>query len=339
MIMFWIAAALLSAGAGALMLQMSMRGLGAGEHPALALHRRQLAEIDALAGRDLLDDAEHRAARTEAARRLLEVADDATAPAEAMTRSGRPLVLIVAVAAPLIAAGLYVTVAGAPGVADQPFLARVQGWKANPEGLDWTQRVAVAGVDAAARPRDPAALKDLAVANLFAGDAASAEAAARRALAMAPQDPEVFTLLAAAFTREAGAVTPSAREAMAKAQALVAPLSPADPLRQRIDAQVSGVGAMAREAQAQAQAQTPAGPTPATAGQVTPAAIRQMVATLAARLKADPDDPQGWVMLVRAYNVLGDIQARDQTLAQAKARYARDKAVLGQLEQAKGSQP
>ena len=51
-------------------------------------------------------------------------------------------------------------------------------------------------------------------------------------------------------------------------------------------------------------------------------AIRGMVDGLAARLAAHPDDPQGWVRLVRAYAVLGDDAARDRALASARRRYA-----------------
>ena len=67
------------------------------------------------------------------------------------------------------------------------------------------------------------------------------------------------------------------------------------------------------QAAAPAGAQTPAGPTPdqvAAVQQMPPAQqqamIRNMVDGLAARLKANPNDPDGWVELMRARMVLGD---------------------------------
>jgi len=67
------------------------------------------------------------------------------------------------------------------------------------------------------------------------------------------------------------------------------------------------------DAQAAAGAQVPGGPTPdqVAAVQQMPAAqqqamIRNMVDGLAAKLKANPNDPDGWVELMRARMVLGD---------------------------------
>ena len=59
-----------------------------------------------------------------------------------------------------------------------------------------------------------------------------------------------------------------------------------------------------------------------------------MVDGLAARLKANPDDPAGWVRLVRAYQVLGETDRRDAALAQARRRYAARPDVLSDLDAA-----
>ncbi|MCB1961453.1 MAG: c-type cytochrome biogenesis protein CcmI [Rhodocyclaceae bacterium] len=53
--------------------------------------------------------------------------------------------------------------------------------------------------------------------------------------------------------------------------------------------------------------------------QVTQAQVEQMVATLAERLKAEPDNPEGWFMLARSYNAMG----RFQEAAAAYAELAR----------------
>jgi cytochrome c-type biogenesis protein CcmH len=49
---------------------------------------------------------------------------------------------------------------------------------------------------------------------------------------------------------------------------------------------------------------------------------RQMVASLAARLKADPNDALGWVRLMRAYSVLGETEKAKEALATARKSFA-----------------
>src|SRR5580700_542858 len=104
MIAFWIAAALLSAAVAVLIVLRSARAQARepGEDPTLAVYRRQLSEIDDLAARGLLPDAERRSARTEAARRLLAAADAAPAAGGAGGK-GRAAVIVVAARAPLVA--------------------------------------------------------------------------------------------------------------------------------------------------------------------------------------------------------------------------------------------
>jgi cytochrome c-type biogenesis protein CcmH len=63
-------------------------------------------------------------------------------------------------------------------------------------------------------------------------------------------------------------------------------------------------------------------------------AVRGMVAGLASRLAASPDDPAGWVQLVKAYAVLGDTEKRDTALKTARARFAARPDVLDALTQA-----
>ena len=46
--------------------------------------------------------------------------------------------------------------------------------------------------------------------------------------------------------------------------------------------------------------------------------IRSMVERLAARLKENPDDLEGWVRLERAYQVLGDTAKAAEAAAQIK---------------------
>jgi len=52
---------------------------------------------------------------------------------------------------------------------------------------------------------------------------------------------------------------------------------------------------------------------------------RAMVAMLAARLKADPNDALGWVRLMRAYTVLGETEKAKQALADARKAFSDNK--------------
>jgi cytochrome c-type biogenesis protein CcmH len=52
---------------------------------------------------------------------------------------------------------------------------------------------------------------------------------------------------------------------------------------------------------------------------------RQMVAMLAARLKADPNDALGWVRLMRAYTVLDEKEKAKQALMSARKAFADNK--------------
>lgn len=77
----------------------------------------------------------------------------------------------------------------------------------------------------------------------------------------------------------------------------------------------------------------PAGPSQAqiqAAAEMTPAQqeamARQMVESLAARLRTNPKDPQGWLQLMRARMVLGDAAGATQALGDARTAYAGDTA-------------
>ncbi|HWU54921.1 MAG TPA: tetratricopeptide repeat protein [Rhizomicrobium sp.] len=60
-------------------------------------------------------------------------------------------------------------------------------------------------------------------------------------------------------------------------------------------------------------------------GQAAAPNPRAMVAMLAARLKADPNDALGWVRLMRAYTVLGEMEKAKQALASARKAFPDNK--------------
>ena len=65
--------------------------------------------------------------------------------------------------------------------------------------------------------------------------------------------------------------------------------------------------------------------------------IEGMVAGLAAKLEENPDNPAGWIMLVRSYSVLGD-QAKARTAYEtAVEHFAGNGAVLAQLRSEAGN--
>ncbi|MFZ5670874.1 MAG: c-type cytochrome biogenesis protein CcmI [Pseudomonadota bacterium] len=355
MIAFWIAAAALSAAAGWLMLR-GARAAGqrvGGEDPALAVHRRQLAELDDLAARGLLAEDERRAARAEAGRRLLAAADASAAPSP--TGEGRRIVLVLAAAAPVLAIALYIAV-GAPGLADQPFTRRLADWRAaDPATLDPARIAALLRDKAAERPDDPEVFRHLAMAEMLAGDAMAASSALRRAVLLAPGRADLWAALGEAFVAEGdGVVGVDARMAFGEAlkrdpaslsaryflargdiadgrvaqglagwRALLASLPADDPSRAALAGEIASVERTGGLPGA-----------PAAAAEPDQAAIRGMVERLAARLQAQPDDPQGWVRLVRAWSVLGETARRDAALKRARALFADRPEVVQALEEA-----
>jgi cytochrome c-type biogenesis protein CcmH/NrfG len=60
--------------------------------------------------------------------------------------------------------------------------------------------------------------------------------------------------------------------------------------------------------------------------------IRTMGERLAARLRADGSDPDGWVRLVRSYKVLDDRAKMEAAIADARRALAVDAAKLAQFE-------
>ncbi|WP_269713884.1 c-type cytochrome biogenesis protein CcmI [Caulobacter sp. NIBR2454] len=350
MIAFWIAAAAVSALAAALVLRGAARPAQAGDE-TLILHKRQLAEIDELAERGLLAEGEVRSARTEAARRLLTAADGAEAPA---TAGGRRAALIVAAAAPLAALGVYLIV-GAPDQPDQPFAKRVAEWRASdPRTLEPDAIAAVLEAAAKDKPNDPEPLRNLAMVRAATGDAPGAQAALRRAIRVAPQRADLWTSLGEAFMlegrgeisddavrafdealkREPKALSPryylararilkgETAQGLAQWRALLADIPGGDLRRAVLESEIAAV---ARDGRLPAPAPVQEQP------QVGPADIQAMVDGLAARLEQQPDDPEGWVRLVRAYAVLGDTAKRDAALSEARGRYKDQPQVLEAL--------
>ena len=355
---FWIVAGLLAAAAAAAVLararSAALTAAAGGEDPSVALYRRQLAELDDLAVRGLLGEAELRGAHAEAGRRLLAAAD-AEAPQEQAGGRGARLAVMAAIAVAVLGAlGLYLAI-GSPGDPDQPFRARLAAWRARPDALGPAEMAAVLKTVVVGRPTDPRARTYLGRAELAAGDADAAAEDFRKAAALSPGDADLQTLLGEALAASAdGGAAPEAEAAFRRAlaidpknlgaryllartqiaggrrdegtaglKALQAELPPGDPRRALIDTDL-------------AQAAQPTGPAAAAVAGAPPAEqaafIRSMVDGLAQRLQAKPDDPDGWARLIRAYKVLGDKPALAKALDRARKLYAGRPADLARIE-------
>ena len=360
MIAFWVAAALLASAAAALMLHRAARGgiLARADDPAVEVYRRALAEIDDLSERELLQADERRAARAEVARRLFTASDRVPAPVEV---DGRGLVPVVAASAVAVASLVIYLIIGSPGLADQPFASRLAAWRAHPESASPAALAAALGDVANKRPRDAEPLRKLAAFDLALGDVDGAAHALRRALVIAPGNADLSAMLGEVLVLKAQGTIgadaramfqtalsadpnqPTARYYLARARiaggdtargladwrALLVSLSPTDARRAALAADLAGV---------ESSGQLPPQPAAPPSGDMSQA-IQGMVDGLAARLQSSPNDPAGWVRLVRAYAVLGQTDRRDQALGQARARFAGRPEVLAALAAAGRATP
>lgn len=358
MIVFWIAAGVLSAAAAGLILSRAARAATEGDapDPAPLLYRRQLAEIDELAERGLMGEAERKSAHAEASRRLLAATDVRHGHWSADVRA-RGVVLAAAAAAPAFALVIYLFV-GSPGAEDSPFAKRMKAWQAaNPAELTAPELAAVLKKLTLERPNDPEGFRFLAIAEGASDNPPEAVRALRRAIRLAPERADLWEMLGEAKIAEAGdkltddakaafqeAVKRDPRAVVARFQlarariesgdrtggladwrALMSELPGDDPRRAAVAQAI---------AQEEGQVERQAAPS---GGQME--MIRGMVEGLAQRLKANPENPAGWVRLVRAYAVLGDAAKRDAALKEARARYAAKPEILQQLDEAAKTAP
>jgi cytochrome c-type biogenesis protein CcmH len=357
MIVFWVVAALLTAAvvavlAGPLMRRGEQADMSGSD---LAVYRDQLTELERDRARGLVDAAEAAARATE--------------PQAPQAKPARMLTAVLAVAIPLGALVVYLSV-GQPGLPAQPLASRQIAPDSDPAKIlaevehvrsrlkpvkdDLDQWVMVAeAYSKLGRPReavdsfrvatglapDDMSLKAALAENLIIADGGAVGAEARTIFQAMPADspagPEARFYLALADL-QAG----DAKAALKGWQSLLAD-SPADagwiePTRARIADVARSLGL---DPAKETPAPKPPAPTPPNTGasaavpdaaaisQMTPEQqqqmIQTMVASLAAKLEANPDNPAGWRQLARAYTVLGEddkAQAALDRAAQAEAK-------------------
>ena len=329
----------------------------------VAVYRDQLQEVERDLDRGVIAPAEAEAARTEIARRLIK-ADAAGQGATALVARDGPrriAALAAIVAMPLLALGLYVSL-GSPDMPDEPLAARLSApadeqdmavllgrvethLLANPDDARGWQVVAPVYVRLGRYDQAIVAFDnivrlvgsnaqtegDLGEVILRANDGlvtADARAAFTRALADDPRD------IRARFYLALGDAQAGNRdEAVAALNALLAEAPPG-----------AGWTGGIREVLAELDA-TPATPQRGPSAEDVAAAsgmseadrsemIAGMVAQLAARLEAEPNDAEGWARLVRSYMVLGRRDDARAALEDARTALAgaEDKLALVESE-------
>ncbi len=325
--------------------------LSAGPDDGAAVYRDQLREIDRDLSQGLIGSAEADYARAEIGRRLLAVAgkaDNAGLSGARARQNGQHRLALSAILLCLPGVGLCLyLVLGSPQLPDQPLEARL----ANP-GNNIALLVAKAERHLAENPNDGAGWDLLAPIYFRSLRLADAENAYRKAIAILGESPERLaglgeTLVAgrdgvvteealAAFERavalnrnnmrarfyvalglEQAGRTP---EALAAFRAIAAESPPGAAWAKLVAEHIAKNGGAPNGGAPAAVAKAPGNPDAdavAAAQQMAPQDRQQMiegmVESLAAKLKDDPNNIEGWLRLVRSYKVLG----RDESAGEA----------------------
>ena len=308
----------------------------------LEVYKQQLQEVNEEVARGLIAKAEAHAARIEVSRRILAAAEDQSS-ASTLTRRATVAPYIFAAMLPMIALTLY-TLYGSPNLPAQPFAAHdpasVESLVARVEerlerhpgdGMGWSVIAPVymrlgRYADAAEAYRnairllgetaDRAANLGEAIALMNQGTIdAEARLAFDKALSIDPGHAKSRFWLAIA-EEQAGRPT----EAIAIYRKLLERDLP-DSVKKVVGERIALL-----EGGSPVPAQGQAG------GQIDAAQINQMVAGLAERLKKDSADLNGWLMLVRAYTVLGRKDDALNALQNARQQFAGNNEALGQID-------
>lgn len=192
MTIFWIMTGLVTAVAGLIVLAGARRGAVAETVVDRQAAGAEMAELERLKTRGLLDEAAYVAARAEAGRRLLAARRDAREPV--VGPKDRYWVLGAIGLMAVAGLGTYLVI-GAPGYEDQAFETRVSQWASKPEALEPPQVAAIMDRVVRENPDNPRALQLLGAARFEAGDYIGAASALRRVVAIQPKDAETWARL------------------------------------------------------------------------------------------------------------------------------------------------
>ncbi len=363
-----ILAAMTAAAVVAVIWPFARRAGAAPSGSDMAVYRDQLAEIERDLAAGLVGKTEAEAARVEISRRLLAASDAAQAalPAgNAMSAAWRRRTVAVAslLTLPIVAGSLYL-VLGSPELASgQPVTQHDVA--ATPQSIE--ALVAEAEAQLARNAQDGRGWEILAPIYMRLGRYSDSVAAWRHTLQLLGDNAEREANLGEALTAEANdVVTADAKTAFIRAVTLDKTNVTARyylGLAAEQDGQRDKAANIWRDLIAEAPAGTPwvidvrnalarvestsaAAPAPAAAPAAVKvadadsppsdqrAAIRAMVDRLAARLKQNGSDLNGWVQLVRSYKVLGEPDKARAAAADARQAFAGEPEKLQQLNAA-----
>jgi cytochrome c-type biogenesis protein CcmH len=354
----WFVFALMTAAASfAVLWPLGRRGQPHSGGSEATVYRDQLAEIDRDVASGLLGSSEADAARIEISRRLLAAADAQRDPpvASSNLKWRRSVAVVALVGLPVLAIAIYLPL-GSPQLGDFPLaqrartpvaaqpldrlVAQVEAHleKDPTDGRGWSVLAPVLArlgrYDEAVRAyrnsityNGDSAERRADLGEAMAGAAggvvtADAKAEFERAIALSAGAAKAnyFLGLAAEQDGRSSEAASIWRAMLAKAP----PDAPWRPLVQAALARVGGSGAPALSDNAVAAAKE-------MSGTDRDAMIRGMVERLAARLKQNGNDTDGWLRLVRAYVVMGDRDKARGALAEARQAVANDAEQLRQL--------
>lgn len=318
-----------------------------------ALYAGFVADVERRLERGDIDENTAREERAEAGRALLRAneAQVAAPPVRAIWLLGA----VVAMAG--LTFGLYLFV-GHPYMPDQPYKQRLAEWthlaQTDPDSVPPQIMAPVLRQGEAGHANDPQYWLFLGRIDMLAGDTYSGLKDYQRSLALSGPDKfDRWSELGEAMTLRAGATTSEARtvfamalqrdphdtrahyylgrqavadgqydEARAQFNAALADVPVGDIRYQQISDELKGVDPAEK------------------AGAAAKARISGMVAALAASLKANPDNADGWARLLRSYDVLGDTAGHDAAVKEVQAHFPVDQAaaILARSKAAVGAE-
>jgi cytochrome c-type biogenesis protein CcmH len=353
----WLILALMTAAAiFAVIWPLVQNGKVARSGSDVAVYRDQLDEVERDLAAGAIGKIEAEAARVEISRRLLAAADAAMAGPAPLPAAGawyrRTGIVVAVLLLPIGAGSLYLRI-GSPGLASEALVAQREGQPNRQAGIETL--VAKVEEHLQSNPKDGRGWEVLAPVYMQLGRYSDAVDAWHRALSFLGESADRQANLGEALMAQAnGVVTADAQAAFTRAVTLDGTTVSAryylgiaaEQDGRREDAAkiwrdliadapagarwVSDVRTALARVEGKGTAPLP-GPTPAqmaAAANQSPdqqtAMIQGMVEGLAARLKKDGSDMDGWVRLVRSYKVLGQQDKAQSAIADAQRALASD---------------
>lgn len=308
-----------------------------------ALYAGYVADVERRRAAGELDEAAADEERTAAARALLKAGEAVS------TATVKPLYgyvsLVVMAAAAFVLYGLF----GHPQIKDQPFKARLAQWthiaQTDPEAMMPQTMAMVLRQGQADHAKDPAFWSFLGRIDMLAGNNYQGAQDYEKARALDPAHFSHWSELGEALTFVAGGrVGTDAQGAFEKALAAdphdarahyylgTSAASTADyaAARTHFEAALASMAPDDTSRPMVQKALAALDPAQKAAAAMT-ARVKGMVASLAAQLKTQPDNPDGWARLIRSYDVLGDTSARAAAVAAMQAHYRDHPAVAADI--------